>query len=463
MDWIFSYNESDFNLDDAIHDLKVLDWSCKVNVEIGDRVYLYASAPTQAIKYRCTVEKVGKTHTTIDDSKYKGNPPGTPIECCELKLELEFEEPGIPYEELLKHGLKPGTLTKRKITDTELLNYLNEYASDENHLRNLDEYVPTGDRLYWLISLGRDSYMWDVFKKEGIAAINWHTSEIGDARQYNSIDDIPSEGLSYTDLRCIDDFCNGVRPGDIIFVRRGVHSLIAVGVVTEPYYYVESDEYFKYDLDEEHKGNYRHRIGVKWLIEKEVQIKGVLSRNTFVEVYNPSKIRNYLGKFDLKANSIPTEDDIYIHEIHEIEEEEKHLEGEEKQALVEVRVNQSVFKKKLMKKYHCRCAICGMTEERLLIASHIKPWAECDRSEQLDTPNGLLLCPNHDKLFDLGFISFDDSGKIIISNELSSDNRNRLNISGDESINVSEFNILVEHDEKQKEYLEYHREHIFRK
>jgi 5-methylcytosine-specific restriction protein A len=51
----------------------------------------------------------------------------------------------------------------------------------------------------------------------------------------------------------------------------------------------------------------------------------------------------------------------------------------------------------------------------LLKASHIKPWRDSDNAERLDIYNGLLLIPNLDSAFDKGYISFDDGGKIIIS------------------------------------------------
>ena len=58
----------------------------------------------------------------------------------------------------------------------------------------------------------------------------------------------------------------------------------------------------------------------------------------------------------------------------------------------------------------------------LLVASHIKPWSISDANEKLDIHNGLLMCPNHDKLFDRGYISFDDTGRILISEKLDDNN-----------------------------------------
>ena len=96
----------------------------------------------------------------------------------------------------------------------------------------------------------------------------------------------------------------------------------------------------------------------------------------------------------------------------------------------------------------------GIKREELLIASHIKPWSKSNNNERLDIDNVLLLCPQHDILFDKGFISFSDEGNIIISSILNDDEFPSLNLSGNLRINVNE---------KQKKYLEYHRENILRK
>ena len=66
--------------------------------------------------------------------------------------------------------------------------------------------------------------------------------------------------------------------------------------------------------------------------------------------------------------------------------------------------------------------------------------------------NGLLLCPNHDKLFDSGLISFADDGSVMISGELDSINRTFLNVN-------SNMKIVVDNDNV--EYIRYHRENVF--
>ena len=61
------------------------------------------------------------------------------------------------------------------------------------------------------------------------------------------------------------------------------------------------------------------------------------------------------------------------------------------------------------------CALTRYNKIDFLIASHIKPWSVSDDRERLDQNNGFILLANIDKAFDLGYISFTEKGKIIIS------------------------------------------------
>ncbi len=136
----------------------------------------------------------------------------------------------------------------------------------------------------------------------------------------------------------------------------------------------------------------------------------------------------------------------------EAEIDNNYFEGKVKDALIKVRINQSVFREKLLHRYN-KCCLCGINNPALLIASHIKPWKASEPNEKLDVNNGFLLCANHDKLFDSGLISFDDNGKIIISSQISIPDRILLNISE---------NMKVTLNEKNRKYLDFHRNTIFK-
>ncbi len=141
-------------------------------------------------------------------------------------------------------------------------------------------------------------------------------------------------------------------------------------------------------------------------------------------------------------------------EFNLIDDEVKHinLQGSTRDVVVKARINQSAFRERLLNRYH-KCCICGVINPNLLVASHIKPWANSNSIEKLDVDNGFLFCPNHDRLFDQGWISFDDSGKILISKDLSQYDRLFTNVNDAMKVHVTEGN---------KIYLRYHLEHIFR-
>ncbi len=77
---------------------------------------------------------------------------------------------------------------------------------------------------------------------------------------------------------------------------------------------------------------------------------------------------------------------------------------------------QSLFKDTLFHEQEHQCSICQIQIPQMLIASHIKPFRDCGHLlEAADYQNGILLCRNHDYLFDQGYLSFDGDGRLLIS------------------------------------------------
>lgn len=86
-----------------------------------------------------------------------------------------------------------------------------------------------------------------------------------------------------------------------------------------------------------------------------------------------------------------------------------------RRAVVEARRGQGRFRLNV-EALERGCRVSGVTDPRLLRASHVKPWRSCATSaERLDGNNGLLLCPNVDHLFDRGYVSFEDDGRVLVS------------------------------------------------
>lgn len=90
------------------------------------------------------------------------------------------------------------------------------------------------------------------------------------------------------------------------------------------------------------------------------------------------------------------------------------VEGKEKERLVIVRVNQSLFRKMVLTNFNNQCCITGIKQSELIVASHILPWSK-DRGNRLNPKNGLALNTLHDKAFDCGLITITEDLKIKIS------------------------------------------------
>jgi len=128
----------------------------------------------------------------------------------------------------------------------------------------------------------------------------------------------------------------------------------------------------------------------------------------------------------------------------------KSINETEKTTLINSRIGQGQYRANLIE-YWGGCAVTGYTDPAMLVASHIKPWACSSNRERLDKYNGLLLSPNIDKAFDKGYISFSETGSIIISSLF--DQPEVIGINSSMCIKISN---------KHKSYLEFHRTNVFK-
>jgi putative restriction endonuclease len=88
-----------------------------------------------------------------------------------------------------------------------------------------------------------------------------------------------------------------------------------------------------------------------------------------------------------------------VENVAEVDESDLPPPGEERDAIVRLRVNQGFFRKRVLSAYEFRCCVTGLDATELLVASHIVPWAE-DTANRLNPKNGLCLNALHDRAFD---------------------------------------------------------------
>ena len=137
-----------------------------------------------------------------------------------------------------------------------------------------------------------------------------------------------------------------------------------------------------------------------------------------------------------------------LKDVHELQQVPS---ATERDALTKARLGQGLFRQRVAEQEPI-CRVTGLARQEFLIASHIKPWRDCDHLERLDGANGLLLSPHVDKLFDRHWISFDHDGQLIWQHEAAGD---ALRCWG-----IASANVIRPFSLEQESFLEQHRRHL---
>jgi len=137
-----------------------------------------------------------------------------------------------------------------------------------------------------------------------------------------------------------------------------------------------------------------------------------------------------------------------LDDIHRVELDTSITETQRLQ-LSKARVGQGLFRKRVILFDEGVCRVTGVSDQRLLIASHIKPWRTASNGERLNGHNGILLSPHVDTLFDERLITFEDDGRIRTHPSLSNDVLDRWAI--DPTKKIEKFR------KEQYEFLAHHR------
>lgn len=125
----------------------------------------------------------------------------------------------------------------------------------------------------------------------------------------------------------------------------------------------------------------------------------------------------------------------------------------QRKSIVMTRIKQEELRNNALKILKI-CPFTEIDDKRLLITSHIKPWAFSNNRERLDINNVFLFSPLYDKLFDKGLISFTNDKKLLISKDLSLKNIENIGIFNNQIIDLLPIS-------GRERYLEYHRNNVF--
>lgn len=504
MEWIRAANLKMYDIITAFNDVTVIDWTKSgFGIKTGDIVYIYVGAPYSRIMYKtiCINDAVVGDEI-IDDKKYWANSEEFDDSTEHVRLELVSN---ITSDKLALSNLTELKLIKNRIQGAyksenykELFEYIhkNENMSTEDmvelfektELLNAQKRADEAEvlRKKFIKDFSADKLL-DMSLNDYLLSPKGYGNEASFCRRIR----YELEGLAHMGNAFPDVFGLYMKSGKSIELSPTLKKKFGNDIhaafdsikkqIIELLENVEKKDYeaiskcklnslFKFKLLLVYYPDQFIPVCAKGTLDAYCDVVGVQVKNNEDMIYRNIALlewKNMYSPFAQWSNSVfmlfvdwiwrakKKIDTSGLKKSHgtdaeKIENELEALcvEGEDKLALVKVRINQGEFRKRLLKKYS-KCCLCNVNNPALLIASHIKPWSQSEPEEKLDEDNGFLMCPNHDQLFDKGWISFDDEGKIIISDQLDDVNRIYTNVNEDMKIQLTEGN---------KKYLNFHRE-----
>lgn len=183
-----------------------------------------------------------------------------------------------------------------------LLNDSFKVADPNHHLlvQDIVYFAATRYARHWAYAPGEQAKHWEEFRDHGIIGIGWDA--LGDPSRFHAKKEL-KEALSQTfgtdnptsSVDSIYSFVNDVKPGDIIWARKGLSQVIGRGLVTSEYRYDESRPYFRgvrdVEWDEINLTDLPHNFTQKTLYE--------LTEKTAV---TPSELEELTDRKPPKAN-----------------------------------------------------------------------------------------------------------------------------------------------------------------
>ncbi len=226
------------------------------------------------------------------------------------------------------------------------------------------------------------------------------------------------------------DVVGQVKEGDVIFCAYGTY-VQHVAIAQADAFMAKRPVTRK----KQNEADFGHQVNIVFEQNAQPVLKSQLAPD-FLNRFNEScstKVFTNKGVAQFYMSQLSTEAGLFLLETMGLsnspidtlvdEGSQRPVEITEREALVLARIGQGVFRQELLARWNDSCALTGLRNKALLVASHIVPWADATNEERLDVDNGLLLVVHMDCLFDRGLISFADDGELLLSNLLVEDDR----------------------------------------
>lgn len=147
---------------------------------------------------------------------------------------------------------------------------------------------------YWLYAPGEGASMWDEFYQRGIMGLGWH--ELGNLNTYTSKKEMSDklrevfggESSYKNSVHAVWQFVHDLKPGDIVFAKRGRTEILGRGVI-------ESD----YEFDENCKDAYPNIRKVKWTHKGSWQRAEMFAMKTLTDISDyPDSVNKISALFE---------------------------------------------------------------------------------------------------------------------------------------------------------------------
>ena len=143
---------------------------------------------------------------------------------------------------------------------------------------------------YWLYAPGEQAVYWDEYYQDGLMGLGWN--KIGDLREYKKQQDLVAPlkqhyGADTSQKNSADmlySFANEMKPGDIVFAKKGRSMIVGRGVVTSDYYYDGNHE------------KHPHLRKVNWTHKGEWKSDSMLAMKTLTNITSYKEHVSYLNR-----------------------------------------------------------------------------------------------------------------------------------------------------------------------
>ena len=156
---------------------------------------------------------------------------------------------------------------------------------------------------YWLYAPGRGACMWEEFYERGVMALSW--GDLGDLSVCASKEDVkkrmletyPDYGRQTNDIHAAWQFAKEMKPGDVVFVKKGRSEILGRGVVAGDYVY---------DPD---GGEYPHLREVSWKHQGSWRSDQQFAMKTLTEITDyPDLLARIQGYFENDEDTLDSEE-----------------------------------------------------------------------------------------------------------------------------------------------------------